>query len=67
MQKTINVNKIGQDILHQLEDSNKKVWDAVSFRMIHAVMSEEPTLKGSYTKTQEYRKQRWQKALIQAQ
>ena len=66
MQETINVSKIGQEVLHQLEDSNKKIWGAVSFRMIHAMMSEEPALKNSYTKTQEYRKQRWQKALVQA-
>lgn len=65
MQETINVNQIGQNVLHQLEDFNKKIWDAVSFRMIHAMMSQEPVLKDSYTKTQEYRKQRWQKALAQ--
>ncbi len=66
MQETINVNKIGQDVLHQLEDFNKKMWDAVSFRMIQALLSQEPILKDSYTKTQEYRKERWQKALTQA-
>ena len=66
MQETINVNKIGQEVLHQLEDFNKRMWDAVSFRMIHAMVSEEPILKDSYIKTQEYRKERWQKALTQA-
>lgn len=66
MPQAVNVNKIGQEVLHQLEDFNKKMWDAVSFRMIHAMMSQEPVLKDSYTKTQEYRKQRWQKALNQA-
>jgi len=65
MQETINVNKIGQDVLHQLENFNKKMWEAVSFRMIHAMMSEEVILKDSYQKTQEYRKQRWAKALTQ--
>lgn len=62
----MNVQKIGQDVLHQLEDFNKRMWDAVSFRMIHAMMAEEPVLKDSYHKTQSYRKERWQKALIQA-
>ena len=63
----MNVQKIGQDVLHQLEDFNKKMWDAVSFRMIHAMMTEEPALKDSFQNTQEYRKQRFQKALKQAQ
>lgn len=66
MQETINVNKIGQEVLHQLEDFNKKIWDAVSFRMIHAMMSQETVLKDSYKKTQEFRKIRWEKALKQA-
>ena len=66
MPQAVNVNQIGQDVLHQLENFNKKIWDAVSFRMIHAMMSQESVLKDSYTKTQEYRKQRWQKALKQA-
>ena len=66
MQETMNVQKIGQDVLHQLEDFNKKMWDAVSFRMIHAMMVEEPALKDSFQNTQEYRKQRFQKALKQA-
>ena len=67
MQGTINVQKIGQDVLHQLEDFNKNIWDAVSFRMIHAMMAEEPALKDSFQNTQEYRKQRFEKALKQAQ
>lgn len=62
----MNVQKIGQDVLHQLEDFNKKMWDAVSFRMIHAMITEEPVLKDSYQNTQEYRKQRFEKALKQA-
>lgn len=66
MQETMNVQKIGQDVLHQLEDFNKRMWDAVSFRMIHAMMAEESVLKDSYQKTQSYRKERWQKALMQA-
>ena len=60
------MQKIGQDVLHQLEDFNQRTWDAISFRMIHALMAEEPTLQDSYQKTQEYRKERWQKALVQA-
>jgi len=66
MLETVNINKIGQDVLHQLEGFNKKIWDALSFRMIHAMVSQEQVLKGSYQKTQEYRKQRWEKALKQA-
>lgn len=66
MQETLNVQKIGQEVLQQLEDFNKQVWDAVSFRIIHAMMTMEPVLKDSYTKTQEYRRERWQKALVQA-
>ncbi len=66
MQETINVNQIGQDVLQQLESFNKKIWDAVSFRLIQALMAQEPGLKDSYARTQEYRKQRWQKALAQA-
>lgn len=66
MQETINVKKIGEEVLHQLEGFNKKIWDAVSFRMIHAMMSQEPVLKDSYQKTQEYRKERWERALKQA-
>ncbi len=66
MQETINVQKIGQNLLHQLENFNKKIWDAVSFRMIQGLMAEEPELKDSYQKTQGYRKQRWEKALKQA-
>ncbi len=65
MQQTVNVTKIGQEVLQQLEEFNKKMWDAVSFRMIHAMMAQDSTLKDSYTKSQEYRKQRWQKALTQ--
>ena len=61
----ITVNKIGQQVLHQLEGFNKKIWGAVSFRIIHAMISQEPLLKDSYQKTQEYRKQRWEKALKQ--
>lgn len=67
MQETINVNKIGQEVLQQLEDFNKRMWDAVSFRMIHAMISQEIVLKNSYQKTQSYRKERWQKALTEAQ
>ena len=66
MQQTLNVHRIGREVLHQLEDFNKKIWDAISFRIIHAAMSQEPILKDSYAKTQEYRKQRWEKALKQA-
>ena len=66
MQETINVQKMGQDVLHQLENFNKKMWDAVSFRIIHVLMAEEPELKNSFQKTQDYRKQRWEKALKQA-
>ena len=66
MLETINVQKIGEDVLHQLENFNKRIWDAISFRMIHTTISEEPALKDSYLKTQEYRKERWQKALAQA-
>lgn len=66
MQETINVKKIGQEVLHQLGDFNKKIWGAVSFRMIHAMISQEPVLKDSYRKNQEYRKERWEKALKQA-
>jgi len=66
MSSTLNVQKIGQDVLYQLEEFNKKIWDAISFRMIHALMSQEPELKESYYNTQEYRKQRWQKALLEA-
>ena len=66
MQEAMNVQKIGQDILHQLEDFNKKMWDAVSFRMIHAIMSQESVLNDSYIKTQKYRKIRWEKAIKQS-
>ncbi len=66
MPETVNVSKIGQEVLHQLEDFNKKMWDAVSFRMVHAMMSQEQILKDSYLKTQEYRKHRWEKALKQS-
>ena len=62
----MSMQKIGQDVLHQLEDFNQRTWDAISFRMIHALMAEELTLQDSYQKTQEYRKERWQKALAQA-
>ncbi len=65
MSELINVHKMGQEILDQLKDQNKKIWDAISFRMIHALMSEEAPLKDSYQKTQEYRQQRWEKALKQ--
>ncbi len=67
MQETMAIHKIGQDVLSQLEDFNKRMWDAVSFRMIQALMAEEPILQDSHRKTQEYRKERWQKALAQAQ
>ena len=66
MPESININQMGQNLLHQLEDFNKRMWDAVSFRMIHAMIAEEPILKDSYAKTQEYRKERWQKALTRA-
>lgn len=66
MSEAINVNIIGQEVLQQLEDFNKRIWDAVSFRIIHAMASQDPLLKDSYTKTNEYRKERWQKALTQA-
>ncbi len=63
MQETVNVKKMGQEVLHQLEEFNKRIWDAISFRMIHSLMSQEQVLKDSYQKTQEYRKQRWERAL----
>ena len=62
----VNVNKIGQEVLHQLEGFNKKIWDVVSFSMIYALISQEQGLNYSYQKTQEYRKERWKKALKQA-
>lgn len=65
MQETINVNEMGKEVLQRLEEFNRKMWSAVSFRMIHAMMSQESVLTGSYKKTQEYRKQRWEKALNQ--
>lgn len=67
MPEAINIGKVGHDVLHQLEDFNKKIWDAVSFRMIHALMAEEPMLKDSFQETQSYRKERWEKALQRAQ
>lgn len=42
------------------------MWDAISFRIIHALMATENSLEHSYDKVQEYRKERWQKALAQA-
>ena len=66
MQETINMSKIGEEVLQKLEEFNKKMWDAVSFRMAHAMMSQETEVKGSYEKVQGYRKQRWEKALKQA-
>ncbi len=66
MQETMNIQEIGQDVLHQLEDFNKQMWEAISFRMIQALMAQEPILQDSYQKTQEYRKERWQKAFTQA-
>ncbi|HLC19880.1 MAG TPA: hypothetical protein VJK72_03100 [Candidatus Nanoarchaeia archaeon] len=66
MTEAINVHKIGREVLCQLEDFNKKIWDAVSFRMVHAMMSQESVLKNSYANTQEYRKQRAEKALKEA-
>ena len=67
MAETVNVQEMGQQVLHQLEEFNKRIWDAISFRMIHALMAEEPLLKDSYVKTQQYRKERGQKALAQTQ
>ena len=66
MPESLNVHKVGQEVLQQLEDFNKKTWDAVSFRMIHAMISAERGVKDSYARTQQYRKERWQKALAQA-
>jgi len=65
MTEVIDVQRMGQEVLQQLEGFNKKIWDAVSFRMIHALMMQEELLKDSYVKTQDYRKERWAKALVQ--
>ena len=66
MPETINMKEVGHEVLGTLEKMNKNIWHAVSFRMVHALMSEEKQLKDSYQKIQESRKERWQKALLQS-
>lgn len=66
MPELINVKEIGKEILTELEHFNKKIWDAISFRLVHATLSEEKELKSSYAKVQSHRKQRFEKALLQA-
>lgn len=66
MPELMNIKELGREVLTELEDFNKKIWDAISFRLIHASMSKEKELKNSYETVQDYRLQRWQKALLQA-
>ncbi len=60
------LKQVGTEILGELKQFNKQVWDAVSFRLIHAKMSNEKSTD-SYAKTKEYRRERWEKALDKAE
>lgn len=62
----MDIQGVGKEVLGKLEHLNKQIWNAVSFRIIHAMISEEKELKNSYKTVKEYRKIRWKKALQEA-
>lgn len=63
----LNLEKHRSEILEELGTLNKRILDAINFRIIHALMKAEiPILKDTEAKLSEYKKERWQKALEQA-
>jgi hypothetical protein len=60
--QAVEIKKAGQDVLHQLEDFNKKMWDAVSFSLIEAPLNSQENSK----RTKEHRTERWQRAIQRA-
>lgn len=66
MPELVNVKEIGDEILTELGQFNKKIWDAISFRLIHATLSEKKELKSAYANIKSHRKRRFEKALLQA-
>ena len=64
--ETINLQKVGEKVLVELQQVNKKIWDILSFSLIHAEISKENELKGVRQNVQEYRRERWQKTLTRS-
>lgn len=65
MVQELSIKEIGENVLVKLENFNRQLWDAISFRLIHTMMVEENELQSAYKKVKEYRKERWNKALAQ--
>ncbi|MBI2671993.1 hypothetical protein HYX16_03605 [Candidatus Woesearchaeota archaeon] len=63
--ETVTLQKIGQEVLEELKEFNKRTWDAIHFSLIYAQMKEELELKKLDTdrNVREYRKERYEKAL----
>lgn len=63
--ETINIQKIGEQVLEELKEYNKRTWDAIHFALIYSELSQKPELKKLETEknVREYRKERWEKAL----
>ncbi len=63
----LNLEKYRSEILEELSTLNKRILDAINFRIIHTIMKTEiPLLKDTEAKLNEYKKERLQKALQQA-
>jgi len=63
--ETISLKKIGEEVLEELKEYNKRTWDAIHFALIYSELSQKPELKKLNTEknVREYRKERWEKAL----
>ncbi|PIN74542.1 hypothetical protein COV18_06590 [Candidatus Woesearchaeota archaeon CG10_big_fil_rev_8_21_14_0_10_37_12] len=63
VQETLNIQKIGEQVLDGLQQFNQKIWSVLSFSLIHAELSQEKELKDVPKNVQNYRRERWEKAL----
>ncbi len=63
----LNLKKYRSEILEELSTLNKRILDAISFRIIHTLMkTETPLIIDAEEKLNAYKKTRWQKALKHA-
>ena len=63
--ETVNLQRIGEEVLEELKEYNKRTWDAIHFALIYSELSQKPELKKLDTdrNVREYRKERYEKAL----
>ena len=63
--ETVNLQRIGEEVLEELKEYNKRTWDAIHFALIYSELSQKPELKKLDTdrNVREYRKERYEKAM----